>query len=264
MSEYHSKNKKPKIRASIVALLMKMWTETAQKRLDSVQGRPGLAPVIEAAGIAVWAVFCVAFAQRGLSGPAPGAVAILVTALLGIAVADFMSGVIHWFFDTFLEESTPIVGPQFVAPFREHHRDPLAMTRHGFLELNGNNCLASLPLNLSVWWYAPAEPESVVAVAGYLFLVTFSFTLTATNQLHSWAHQPVRPLLARWLQRCGLAISPAHHARHHAPPHNMSYCVTNGWVNSLTDRFRFFVHAERVLVRLGVPRRLSGSNTLRT
>ena len=237
-----------------------MLSETVQKRLESIQARPAVAPALEATGIAVWALFWVTFAERALSGPVPHVAVILTAAFLGIAVADFGSGIIHWFFDTFLEESTPIVGRQFVAPFREHHHDPLAMTRHGFLELNGNNCLASLPLNLSVWWYAPAEPESVAAVAGYLFLVTFSFTLTATNQLHSWAHQPVRPLLARCLQRCGLAISPAHHARHHAPPHNMSYCVTNGWVNSLTDRSRFFVHAERVLVRLGVPRRLSGSN----
>lgn len=235
-----------------------MWTETAHKRLESVQGRAALAPVIEAVGIALWAAFSVAFAQRALSGPAPGVVVFLLVALLGMAVADFMSGVIHWFFDTFLEESTPIVGPQFVAPFREHHRDPLAMTRHGFLELNGNNCLASLPLNLSVWWFAPVEPESEAGVAGYFFLVTFSLALTATNQLHRWAHQPARPMLAHWLQRCGLAISPTHHARHHAPPHDRSYCVTNGWANSL-DRLRFFTYAERLLVRLGVPRRLSGS-----
>jgi len=238
---------------------MKMWTEIAQKRLDTVQGRAALTPVIEAAGIATWAAFWVAFAQRALSGPAPGAVVILIAAFLGIAVADFMSGIIHWFFDTFLEESTPVVGPQFVAPFREHHRDPLAMTRHGFFELNGNNCLGSLPLNLSIWWLAPVEPESEAGVAGYLFLVTFSFALAATNQLHRWAHQPVRPMLARVLQRCGLVISPTHHARHHAPPHDVGYCVTNGWVNALTDRIQFFAYAERLLVRLGVPRRLSGS-----
>jgi ubiquitin-conjugating enzyme E2 variant len=234
---------------------MTMLTETAQKRLETVHRRPVLAPLVEAAGIAVWAVLWVAFARRALSGPFPGVVVVLLVAFLGIAFADFMSGVMHWFFDTFLEESTPILGRQFVAPFREHHRDPLAMTRHGFLELNGNNCLGSLPINLSVWWFAPVEPESVVGVAGYLFLVTFSFALTATNQLHSWAHEPARPALARWLQRLGLAISPARHARHHAPPHDVSYCVTNGWVNSLTDRIQFFVYAERLLIRLGVPRR---------
>ena len=237
---------------------MQMLTETAQKRVECVHGRPALAPVIEAAGIAIWAALWFAFVQRALSGPSPGLVVIPAVILLGVAVADFMSGLLHWFFDTFLEETTPILGQQFVAPFREHHRDPLAMTRHGFLELNGNNCLGTLPINLSVWWFAPIEPESVAGVAGYLFLLTFSFALALTNQLHRWAHEPAQPVLARWLQGCGLVISPTHHAGHHAPPHDRSYCVTNGWVNHLTDRFLFFVYAERLLVRLGVPKKLSG------
>jgi hypothetical protein len=236
-----------------------MLTDTAQKTLESLPARPALFTVLEAAGITIWAVLWVVFLQRALSGPVPGAVLILTVALLAIAFADFMSGFVHWFFDTFLEETTPVLGPLFVTAFREHHRDPLAMTRHGFLELNGNNCLGFLPLNLSVWWFGPAEPETLPGVVGYVFLLTFSFALTATNQLHSWAHQPARPVLARCLQRCGLAISPAHHARHHAPPHDMSYCVTNGWVNSLTDPLQFFVYAERVLVRLGVPRKTSVS-----
>jgi plasmanylethanolamine desaturase len=232
-----------------------MWTETAQKRLETVRGRrPAWAPPIEAAGIATWAVLWIAFAQRALSGPSPDTLIILIFVLFAVAMADFMSGLIHWFFDTFLHESTPIVGRQFVAPFREHHRDPLAMTRHGFLELNGNNCIVSLPMNLSVWWFAPAEPESVTGVLGYLFLMVFSFAVTATNQLHSWAHEPARSAPVRWLQRSGFAISPKHHARHHAPPHDRSYCVTNGWVNPLTDRLRFFTYAERLLIRLGVPR----------
>jgi len=236
-----------------------MWTETAQKRIETVQRRPAWAPAIEAAGIATWAVLWVAFAQRALSGPPPSFMVIMVVVLIGVAVADFMSGLFHWFFDTFLEESTPILGPQFVAPFREHHRDPLAMTRHGFLELNGNNCIVSLPINMSVWWFAPAEPESMLGVLGYLLLLAFSFAVTATNQLHSWAHEAARPLLVRLLQRSGLVISPGHHARHHTPPHDTSYCVTNGWLNPLTDRLQFFVYAERLLVRLGVPRKQSGA-----
>jgi len=234
---------------------MKTLTQAAQKAIEQpLQVRPALAPVTEGLGVAVWALLWIAFLQRFLNGPSLGPILVLGITLLGFAVADFMSGFIHWFFDTFLHETTPVLGPQFVAPFREHHRDQMAMTRHGFLELNGNNCLGFLPLNLSVWWFGPMVPETLGGVVGYLFLVSFSFALTATNQLHSWAHSPEPPRIARWLQRCGLAVSPAHHARHHEPPHHISYCVTNGWINHVADRSGFFAYAERVVAALGVPR----------
>ena len=74
------------------------------------------------------------------------------------AAADWASGLAHWSCDTFFEEDTPLVGPAVIQPFREHHRDPLAMTRHGFLELNGSNCLRMVvPLAVAVWLCPPRQ-----------------------------------------------------------------------------------------------------------
>ena len=100
---------------------------------------------LEAAGtlasIALWLVLAM---RAWRSVESIGAIAIALTALLTVyAAADWLSGLAHWFCDTFFDEDTPVIGAALIQPFRgEHHRDPLAMTRHGFLELNGNNCLA--------------------------------------------------------------------------------------------------------------------------
>jgi hypothetical protein len=71
----------------------------------------------------------------------------------GWLAADFASGIVHWFADTFFEEDAPWIGPLLIRPFREHHRDPQAMTRHGFLELTGNSCLVLLPVTTIDWLF---------------------------------------------------------------------------------------------------------------
>src|SRR6185295_14577331 len=112
---------------------------------------------------------------------------------LGWLCADFASGVMHWFADTFFEEDTPGIGRLLIQPFREHHRDPLAMTHHGFLELTGNSCLVLLPV-------AGSPAAFSVSPAAHTALLAFTLGLFATNLFHKWAHEPNPPAGVRWLQ----------------------------------------------------------------
>ena len=120
--------------------------------------RPRLLLVLESAAIAAFSALIGVLAQRLWRG-APGwdqAPALLLAALGGYLLADVASGLTHWFCDSFFREDTPLIGPVLIHPFREHHRDPAAMTRHSFLELTGNSCLGVLPV------LALADRKSVV------------------------------------------------------------------------------------------------------
>ena len=160
--------------------------------------------------------------------------------------ADLLSGVVHWFCDTFFDEDTPLVGQLVIHPFRDHHRDPLALTRHGFLEVSGNSCLALLPVlvPMALLRGTPSSATSAFIVA---FVVCFSLSVFATNQLHKWAHAPVRPRIVAWLQRSGLILSPEGHALHHRRPNRKAYCVTSGWLNPPLDAIDFFARLERAV-----------------
>lgn len=219
--------------------------------------RPWWLALIESPGVAIWAACMISYARRVYSGTSLPPLFVIIAVFLGIMWADFWSGLLHWFFDTFLDVSTPIIGGHLVGPFREHHHDPLAMTRHSLLEQVGNSCIAFLPYFLIVWWFGPVVPKSHVAVFGYWFQLAFGFFLTASNVLHSWTHTPNVPRLVRRLQLWGLILSPEHHAPHHVWPHQTTFCVTTGWVNYFADRVSLFKYFERALVFLGVPKSTS-------
>jgi uncharacterized membrane protein YoaK (UPF0700 family) len=154
---------------------------------------------------------------------------LLLAVAAGYALADAASGLTHWFCDSFFREDTPCIGRALIHPFREHHRNPTAMTRHGFLELTGNSCLGVAPLlGLAVWRPTTLHVDAAV--------VAFALALFATNLIHKWAHSATVPEWVAALQRWNLILNPARHNLHHTPPNRSGYCVTNGWMNVLLDR----------------------------
>jgi hypothetical protein len=182
--------------------------------------------------------------------------AVLLGLTLGFFVADVASGLVHWLCDTYFDPRTPLLGTVFIAPFREHHVDPGALARHGFLERNGNNCLVSVPLLLI--GISRLEPDAVTqpadVVAAGLF-VAASLTLCVTNQIHAWAHGANTPKPIRVLQRAGILITPERHARHHRG--DRAYAVVSGWSNALLDRV--LARTEVLLAAIGAKPSGSGA-----
>ncbi|HBS04328.1 MAG TPA: kua-ubiquitin conjugating enzyme hybrid localization domain protein [Leptospiraceae bacterium] len=149
--------------------------------------------------------------------------------------ADLLSGIVHFLADNYGNETTPVLGPALIHPFRDHHVDPKGITRHGFLETNGNNCLICIPVLLGVHylysWFSPRIAFLLGAVVNSTLVFIF-----LTNQIHKWAHQETPSPFIRLLQKSGLILSPSHHELHHRAPHLTNYCITSGWLNPLLDR----------------------------
>lgn len=173
----------------------------------------------------------------------------LVGALLvGYLVADFFSGLVHWGFDRFGAVDTPLLGPNFVKPFRHHHVDPKDITRHDFIETNGNNCLATV-IPLALFCFLPLDFDN----AGVLFfvsMITFAAVfIFGTNQFHKWSHEDEPPTLVAWLQEKHLILPRDHHQLHHTFPYETHYCITTGWMNGFLVKVRFWSTMERLLER---------------
>jgi plasmanylethanolamine desaturase len=152
--------------------------------------------------------------------------------------ADLLSGIVHWMGDTWSTPSARFLGPTLIRPFREHHVDEKAITRHDFVETNGNNCLVSMPgaiLSLMI----PLD-HGWLGVFASVFLAALVLWVLMTNQFHKWAHLGSPPAWIAFLQRWHLILPPEHHAVHHTAPFNKYYCITVGWMNWPLLAIRFF------------------------
>jgi len=177
---------------------------------------------------------------------------VLLAIPLGILAGDFVTGLVHWFADTYFTENTPIIGRSLVKPFRLHHIYPRDICTHNLVEIAGNSCILAVPV-LSICLYLMwLLPESGWLAFKVTWLSVLAITTVATNQFHKWAHQEGPSRLVRWLQRLRLVLNASHHQKHHMAPFNLHYCITNGWLNPLLNRIKFFRRMEKFLRLFGM------------
>jgi len=98
-------------------------------------------------------------------------------------------------------------------------------------------------------WVMPESSLLAFSVVCFAFVAAAT---VATNQFHKWAHQENPSSFARWLQRKRLVLEPAHHKLHHTQPFNVNYCITNGWLNPLLNKLKFFRRLEATLGFFGI------------
>jgi ubiquitin-conjugating enzyme E2 variant len=209
--------------------------------------REGYSPAVrrfEIASIATFAVVMIALAWRIAPRAFHSPWLAMTAFMVGFVLADFVSGFVHWAADTWGTPEWPVIGKALIRPFREHHVDQKEITRHDFIETNGNNCFISI---------APAAgavflPQDT-AFMFFLSAMTFAlcFAIFGTNQFHKWSHMDEPPRAVALLQKANLILPRDHHSIHHSPPYAKYYCITVGWLNEPLHRMRFFPALERII-----------------
>ncbi len=203
--------------------------------------------IVEMIAVMVFFVAEAFLLSRVVMDLVPHPLIVLPAFLLGYLGADFVSGFVHWFGDTWGTPETPFIGATFIRPFREHHVDQTAITRHDFFQTNGSNCLASAAVLLPTIFILLALPRTELVIFLLSFILALTLSVFGTNQFHKWAHQTHPPRFVAWLQEKRLVLSSSHHAIHHTYPHDRYYCITVGWLNPWLERIRFFPRLERLI-----------------
>lgn len=165
----------------------------------------------------------------------------------GMVAADFGSGLIHWFADTWGRDDMPVIGRRLLVPFRLHHVNPDDLIERPFVDCNGDVAFVTLPFLVGLL-AIPLEPLWGGPAAVFLFALSGIGMMT--NQIHQWAHLPSPRRVVRLLQMCGLFLGHAAHAEHHNRPYDANYCITTGWCNRPLEAIGFFRRLETAITRL--------------
>lgn len=178
---------------------------------------------------------------------------VLCAALGGIVTADFGSGLVHWAADTWGSVELPLLGKNFIRPFREHHIDPTSITRHDFIETNGDNCMLTVPALAAMAWAFCAHTDEQIqrrySFTAYIFLLAIFVAMT--NQIHKWSHTYFG--LPGWvvsLQEWHVILPRRHHRIHHVAPHETYFCITTGWLNWPLEKMHFWTLMEALIQAL--------------
>ena len=214
------------------------------------QQHPALTGV-KLAGLIIVLVLLMALGSDlvGTLARSPNLAIVPAAVLIGYLAADFVSGTVHWFCDTFFNEETPVIGQFLIRPFRDHHTQPRRITEYDLLSQDASNYFIVLPPLLIAWSSGGADADSWLAVASHAALFGFAVGSVGTNLFHKWAHAEEVPMAVRWLQRRRVILAPNVHRVHHRNNYR-GYCVTSGWMNGILDRVEFFPRAERLIRRL--------------
>lgn len=170
-----------------------------------------------------------------------------LTILLAWLMADFISGLVHWW------EDRAIVGAsrfEFINGVRDdnerHHKYPGYFLRLSWWGNINTTAPAAWSLAALLWWLgAPA-----FAVYTLLFL-------GIGNLVHRWAHESESrlPYFVKIIQKTGLMISLEHHREHHYGENGrpvgrlesrVRYCVMSNWLNPALDKIKFFSTLDKI------------------
>jgi len=171
---------------------------------------------------------------------------VLPALILGYLLADFITGTIHWFCDSFFDEETPVVGNFIIYSFREHHSHPLLITKDKFIEQDTTSFFIFMPFLYFASFTESSYLISPSSIYGHSVLIGVCIGTFCTNLFHKWAHQRNQNFIIKKMQKSGLILNPNSHKKHHVD-HSRGYCVTSGLMNPVLDYVKFYPNLERFI-----------------
>lgn len=161
--------------------------------------------------------------------------------IYALLIADLVSGLGHWFEDTYGNPNWKI-GGSIIRSNIEHHDTPMSFLSRSYWYRNG-----SLIMLFSI---IPA----LFYFTGFLSweIIFICFLLGQVNEIHAFAHRRKQdlPTIIKLMQDSGILQGRAQHSDHHKAPHHKRMCIITNFLNPTLDYIKFWFGLEWIIKKV--------------
>ena len=171
---------------------------------------------------------------------------IILQIILGFLLADILSGMFHWFEDTYLDYCIDIPFINQISKDNElHHYFPRSILAYSYLD----NITVSLPIFIIISIILYVINKNIFKYTYFIFsLGIFSII---SNIIHRFSHMRdcETNIIIKFLHKTGVLCSHSHHLLHHKRI-TEKYCVVSEYNNYVLDSIYFWRILENIIYLL--------------
>lgn len=155
--------------------------------------------------------------------------------------ADFITGFIHWWEDTYGNPKWPIIGKYVVEPNLIHHKNPAIMLAGSYWNRINTSFFAVVLVGGTFWW---------IGLRSWQLIVCLLFCVQG-NEIHAMSHRPDKAngKLVLFLQKTGILQSKKTHRWHHKAPYETNFCIMSDFINPILNRIEFWRKLEWFILK---------------
>ena len=157
-------------------------------------------------------------------------------------LADFITGVVHWWEDTYGNPNWPIIGKYVVKPNLIHHKQPAKLLEGSYWSRINTSFFAALIIGVIFW---------LCNLLSWKVTLCLLFCVQA-NEIHAMSHRPDRKnsKITLFMQKIGIFQSKKMHRWHHKAPYETNFCIMSNFVNPILNKIEFWRKIEWVILKV--------------
>lgn len=172
---------------------------------------------------------------------------ILLLQILGlILLTDFITGIIHWWEDSYANPNWKYLGKSIAVPNIEHHKYPRKFLQGTMIDRIKFSVITAFVVGIFLFFMGGGGLNWQT-----IFVLIYG---SFGNEFHAIAHRTDKEngKIICLFQKLGLMQSRKMHGQHHTSPYEINYCVMTNYLNPFLNYIGFWQKLEKIISLLGI------------